>query len=107
MEGHDQPSQAFGSAHHRALCRFSWQVDVSLPHPGSRGSRDDGRSLSQLRRSKMRRWMSGVALLGGSTALMLTVAGWTAGKPAPTAKEMAQAKAAQIARGRFVIVTHD
>ena len=29
----------------------------------------------------MRRWMSGVALLGGATAVMLTVAAWTTGKP--------------------------
>lgn len=55
----------------------------------------------------MRRWMSGVALLGGATAVMLTVAAWTTGKPAPTEKEMAQARAAQIARGRFVVITHD
>jgi mono/diheme cytochrome c family protein len=55
----------------------------------------------------MKRWMSGVALLGGATAVMLTVAAWTNSGPAPTEKEKAQAKATQIARGRFVVISHD
>ena len=55
----------------------------------------------------MRRWTSGVALLGGATAVMLTVAAWTNSGPAPTEKEKTQAKAAQIAHGRFVVISHD
>ena len=48
----------------------------------------------------MKRWMSGVAVIGGATAVMLTVAAWTG----PTAE---QEKAAQIARGRAVMIEHD
>jgi mono/diheme cytochrome c family protein len=55
----------------------------------------------------MKRWMSGVALLGGATAVMLTVAAWTSEGPAPTAAEKAQAKASQIAHGRFAVISHD
>jgi mono/diheme cytochrome c family protein len=49
----------------------------------------------------MKRWMSGVALLGGASAIMLTVAAWTR-SDAPV-----QAKADQIAQGRFLVISHD
>lgn len=48
----------------------------------------------------MKRWMSGIAVLGGATAVMLTVAAWTG----PASE---QEKAAQIARGRQVVIEHD
>jgi mono/diheme cytochrome c family protein len=48
----------------------------------------------------MKRWMSGVAVLGGATAVMLTVAAWTG----PASE---QQKAAQIARGRQMVIDHD
>jgi mono/diheme cytochrome c family protein len=45
--------------------------------------------------------MSGVGVLGGAVVVMLTVAAWT--KPDNTV----QNKAAQIARGREVVIEHD
>ena len=49
----------------------------------------------------MKRWISGMGVLGGAAVVMLTVAAWT--KP-DTAK---QNKAAQIARGRQVVIQQD
>ena len=49
----------------------------------------------------MKRWLSGVAVMGGATMVMLTVAAWT--RPASEKQE----KAAQIARGRQVVIEHD
>ena len=49
----------------------------------------------------MRRWMSGVGVLGGAAIVMLSVAAWT--KP----DKAKQDKAAQIARGRQVVIQTD
>jgi len=49
----------------------------------------------------MKRWMSGIGVLGGAAVVMLTVAAWT--KP----DKAKQDKAAQIARGRQVIIQQD
>jgi mono/diheme cytochrome c family protein len=49
----------------------------------------------------MKRWVSGVAILGGAAIVMLTVVAWT--KP----DKAKQDKAAQIARGRFLVLSHD
>lgn len=53
----------------------------------------------------MKRWMSGVALLGGASAIMLSVAAFT--KSDASAEAKAQAKAQQIAQGRFLVISHD
>jgi len=49
----------------------------------------------------MKRWMSGIGVLGGAAVVMLTVAAWT--KP----DKAKQDKAAQIARGRQVMIQQD
>ncbi len=49
----------------------------------------------------MKRWVSGAAVLGGAAFVMLTVAAWT--KP----DKAKQDRAAQIARGRQVIIQQD
>lgn len=50
----------------------------------------------------MKRWMSGVAVIGTATAVMVSVSAWT--KPATQEQ---QSKAEQIARGRAVVINHD
>ena len=60
----------------------------------------------------MRRWLSGVALMGGTTAVMLSVAAWTKDKgseanAATAGSASAPSRAEQIARGRFVVISHD
>jgi mono/diheme cytochrome c family protein len=49
----------------------------------------------------MKRWISGLAVMGLATVVMFSVAAWT--KPSPGK----QAKAEQIARGRFLVISHD
>lgn len=49
----------------------------------------------------MKRWVNGVAVLSGAALVMLTVAAWT--KPDKAKQE----RAAQIARGRQVVIQHD
>jgi len=49
----------------------------------------------------MKRWVSGVGVLGGAALVMLSVAAWT--RPASEKQQ----KAAQIARGRDVVIQHD
>ena len=49
----------------------------------------------------MKRWASGVGVLGGAALVMLSVAAWT--KPASEKQD----KAAQIARGRQVVIQQD
>ncbi len=50
----------------------------------------------------MKRWTSGIAVLAGATAVMLSVAAWTG----PASKKL-QDKAAQVARGRQVVIQQD
>jgi mono/diheme cytochrome c family protein len=50
----------------------------------------------------MKRWTSGMAVLAGATAVMLSVAAWTE----PASKKQ-QDRAAQIARGRQVVIQTD
>ena len=49
----------------------------------------------------MKRWISGLAVMGTATLAMVSVAAWTK----PSAEK--QAKSEQIARGRFLVITHD
>jgi len=49
----------------------------------------------------MRRWISGAALMGGATVVMLSVAAWT--RPDP----VQQTKAQQVLRGRDLVIHHD
>lgn len=56
----------------------------------------------------MKRWLTGVALMASCFAVMMSVAAWTSeGNTEESAQAAAQTKAKQIARGRFLAISHD
>ncbi|MEO5588451.1 MAG: hypothetical protein ABIS03_02605 [Gemmatimonadaceae bacterium] len=60
----------------------------------------------------MKPWLTGIAVMGASTAIMLSVAAWTsseavAGTEAVAVSEVSQSRQQQIARGRFAVIRSD
>src|SRR5690606_25982399 len=118
-----QRAASRNSAHRGALRRLPRQVDVSLPHPRSRRSRDDGRSRNQTLRTggdvKVERSACGAMVV--AVALAMTACSQPPADSATTDSAVPliqasntvvpvastpEALAAQVARGRIIVMSH-